>query len=54
MYLTSMVEHGPVSSLLVTLARLAMSRFHNLAAERLRYHRPQGLWALRWAHILIQ
>jgi len=49
-----MVEHGPVSSLLVTLARLAMSRSHNLAAEQLRYHGLRGLWALRGAHILIQ
>lgn len=43
MYLTSMVVHGPVSSLLVTLARLAVSRSHSPAAEQLRYHTPQGL-----------
>jgi hypothetical protein len=54
MYLTSMVEPGPVSSLLETLARLemGMSHSHNLAAEQLRSHTPQGLWALRKAPIL--
>lgn len=49
-----MVEHGPVSSLLVTLARLAKSRSHNLVVEQLQCHTLQGLWALRGAHILIQ
>jgi hypothetical protein len=46
-----MVVHGPVSSLLVTLVRLVLLLSHNFVAERLRYHSPQGLWALREAYI---
>jgi len=45
MSLISMVEHGLVSSLLVTLARVEVFPIHNLAAEQLRYHSPKGLWA---------
>jgi len=47
-----MVVHGPVSSPLVTRARLELLRTHSLAAEPLRYHSPQGLWALRDPRIL--
>jgi hypothetical protein len=52
--LTSMVVHGPVSSLRVTQDRLEMPLSQNLVAEQLRYHIHQGLWALREAHILTQ
>src|ERR1700755_1555696 len=54
MCLTSMVVHGPVSSLRVTLDRLEIILSHNLEAEQLRYHIQQGLLALREAHILTQ
>ena len=47
-----MVAHGPVSSLRVTLDRLAIILSHNLVVEQLRYHIKQDLWALREAHML--
>ncbi len=52
MYLTSMVDHGPVSSLLVTLAQPELLRSQNLAAEQLRYLSPRGSLALREDRIL--
>jgi hypothetical protein len=54
MSLTLMAEHGPVSSLLVTLVRMEMLPIHNLAAEQLRYHPPKDLWAHRDLLMLIQ